>query len=70
VPDVTIGKGSTIHSGVAIRTLFGERVVIHNNSVIGCDGFGYAKDEQRRWLKIPQTGHVVIEDAHLFRVGF
>jgi len=62
--DVTIGRGSVIHSGVAIRerTVIGERVVIHNNSVIGCDGFGYAKDEQKRWLKIPQAGRVVIED--------
>jgi UDP-3-O-[3-hydroxymyristoyl] glucosamine N-acyltransferase len=62
--DVTIGRGSVIHSGVAIRerTVIGERVVIHNNSVIGCDGFGYAKDEDKRWLKIPQAGRVVIED--------
>jgi len=30
--------------------------------VIGSDGFGYAKDEEKRWLKIPQTGVVVIED--------
>lgn len=62
--DVVIGKDSTIHSGTAIRerTVIGERVVIHNNSVIGCDGFGYAKDEQKRWLKIPQAGRVVIED--------
>ena len=61
--DVTIGRGSVIHSGVAIRerTVIGERVVIHNNSVIGCDGFGYAKDEDKRWLKIPQAGRVVIE---------
>ena len=61
---VSIGKDSVIHSGVAIRerTVIGERVVIHNNSVIGCDGFGYAKDEQKRWLKIPQAGRVVIED--------
>lgn len=62
--DVTIGRGSVIHSGVALRerTVIGERVIIHNNSVIGCDGFGYAKDEQKRWLKIPQAGRVVIED--------
>lgn len=62
--DVTIGRGSVIHSGVALRerTVIGERVIIHNNAVIGCDGFGYAKDEQRRWLKIPQAGRVVIED--------
>jgi len=62
--DVTIGRGSVIHSGVAIRerSVIGERVVIHNNSVIGCDGFGYAKDEDKHWLKIPQAGRVVIED--------
>jgi UDP-3-O-[3-hydroxymyristoyl] glucosamine N-acyltransferase len=62
--DAVVGKDSTIHSGAAIRerTVIGERVVIHNNAVIGCDGFGYAKDEQKRWLKIPQTGRVVIED--------
>ncbi len=62
--NVTIGRDSIIHSGAAIRerSVIGERVVIHNNVVVGCDGFGYAKDEQRSWLKIPQTGRVVIED--------
>lgn len=62
--DVTIGRDSVIHSGSVVRerTAIGERVIIHNNTVIGCDGFGYAKDEQKRWLKIPQTGRVVIED--------
>lgn len=62
--DVTIGSGSVIHSGVAVRerTVIGKRVIIHNNSVIGCDGFGYAKDEERRWLKIPQAGRVVLDD--------
>ena len=62
--DVSIGKDSVVHSGVAIRerSVLGERVVIHNNAVIGCDGFGYAKDEDKHWLKIPQTGRVVIED--------
>jgi UDP-3-O-[3-hydroxymyristoyl] glucosamine N-acyltransferase len=62
--NVTIGDETEIHSGVAIRenTVIGQRVIIHNNAVIGCDGFGFAKDEQQRWLKIPQVGRVVIED--------
>jgi UDP-3-O-[3-hydroxymyristoyl] glucosamine N-acyltransferase len=62
--NVSIGDDSVIHSGVAIRenSSVGQRVIIHNNAVIGSDGFGFAKDEQRRWLKIPQTGRVVIED--------
>jgi UDP-3-O-[3-hydroxymyristoyl] glucosamine N-acyltransferase len=62
--DAVLGNDCVIHSGVAVRerTRIGHRVVIHNNSVIGCDGFGYAKDEERHWLKIPQAGHVVIED--------
>jgi len=62
--NVTIGKDSIIHSGAVIRerSKLGERVIIHNNVVVGCDGFGYAKDEQKSWLKIPQTGRVVIED--------
>ena len=62
--NVTIGDETEIHSGVAIRenTIIGKRVIIHNNAVVGCDGFGFAKDEEKRWLKIPQVGRVVIED--------
>src|ERR1051325_1157494 len=62
--NVTIGHDSIIHSGAVIRerSQLGARVIIHNNVVVGCDGFGYAKDEQKSWLKIPQTGNVVIED--------
>ena len=62
--NVEIGDDTEIHSGVAIRenTIIGKRVIVHNNAVIGCDGFGFAKDEDKRWLKIPQVGRVVIED--------
>jgi len=61
---VRIGKNSVIHSGVSIREdcEIGENCIIHNNSTIGSDGFGYAKDENKHWLKTPQTGRVVIED--------
>jgi UDP-3-O-[3-hydroxymyristoyl] glucosamine N-acyltransferase len=62
--NVTIGDDTVVHSGVALRegTQIGARVRVHNNAVLGSDGFGYAKDEEGRWLKIPQTGRVVVED--------
>lgn len=61
---VKIGANSVIHSGVSIRENceIGERCIIHNNTTIGSDGFGYAKDEEKHWLKIPQVGRVVLED--------
>lgn len=60
----SIGANSIIHSGVSIRedSVIGNNCIIHNNSTIGSDGFGYAKDEEKHWLKIPQTGRVVLED--------
>lgn len=59
-----IGKKSVIHSNVSVRENceIGANCIVHNNSTIGSDGFGYAKDEQKRWLKIPQVGRVVLED--------
>ena len=61
---VSIGINSVIHSGVSIRENceIGENCIIHNNSTIGSDGFGYAKNEDKHWLKIPQTGRVVLEN--------
>ena len=62
--DVSVGENSTIDSGVSIRAhcQVGRNCVIQNNATIGSDGFGYAKDEKGAWLKIPQTGRVVLED--------
>jgi UDP-3-O-[3-hydroxymyristoyl] glucosamine N-acyltransferase len=37
-------------------------VLIHNGTVIGSDGFGFARDESGRYHKIPQLGIVVVED--------
>ncbi len=61
---VKIGVGTVLHAGVSVRANceIGKNCIIHNNTTIGSDGFGYAKDEERRWLKIPQVGRVVIED--------
>jgi UDP-3-O-[3-hydroxymyristoyl] glucosamine N-acyltransferase len=62
--NVRIGNNFFAHSHVAIRENceIGNNVLLHNGAVIGSDGFGFAKDDQGRWYKIPQTGKVVIED--------
>jgi len=63
-PEVVVGADCLIHSSVQIRERcrLGERVIVQNGAVIGGDGFGFAKDEQGRYRKIPQVGTVVIED--------
>ncbi len=62
--NVKIGANSVIHSGVSIRKNceIGANCIVHNNTTIGSDGFGYAKTEEKHWLKIPQIGRVVLED--------
>lgn len=47
----------TFHSACEI----GRRGIIHSGAVIGTDGFGFANDGGR-WIKIPQTGRVIIGD--------
>lgn len=61
--DVTIGDDTLIYSNVSIREgcRIGNRVIIHCNTVIGSDGFGFAKDGTKLY-KIPQVGIVRIED--------
>lgn len=48
----------TIYHGVTIAN----RVRIHSGTVIGSDGFGFAKDPDGKWLKVPQLGGVRIDD--------
>ncbi|KPK96385.1 hypothetical protein AMJ80_00375 [bacterium SM23_31] len=61
--DVHIGEHVFLHPGVTIlnRCIIGNRVIIHAGTVIGSDGFGFAKDKEK-YLKIPQVGNVVIDD--------
>jgi UDP-3-O-[3-hydroxymyristoyl] glucosamine N-acyltransferase len=62
--DVKIGRNFFAHAHVSVRegTQIGDNVLLHNGVVIGSDGFGFAKDDQGQWHKIPQVGRVVIED--------
>jgi UDP-3-O-[3-hydroxymyristoyl] glucosamine N-acyltransferase len=59
-----IGEDCVLHSGVQVREgcRLGRRVVVQNGSVIGGDGFGFARDSAGRYEKIPQIGIVVVED--------
>jgi len=61
--NVQIGVDCFIYSHVSLRqdVILGNRVIIHNGTVIGSDGFGFAL-EDGRYHKIPQIGNVVIED--------
>lgn len=58
-----IGDDCRIDSGVVIRygTAVGCRVVIQSGAVVGSDGFGNAR-ENKRFIRIPCFGKVVIED--------
>ena len=59
-----IGENCLLYPLVSTRefTEIGSRVIIHNGSVIGSDGFGYAVQKDGSRTKIPQIGKVVIED--------
>ncbi len=60
---MTIGEGSIIYPHVTIYrdTTIGRNVIIHANTVIAADGFGYTWDGAKH-AKIPQLGSVIIED--------
>ncbi len=62
--NVRIGSNCIIYPNVTIRenSIIGNNVIIHSGSVIGSDGFGYAKSKDGKHIKIPQIGNVVIED--------
>ncbi|MDH3454702.1 MAG: UDP-3-O-(3-hydroxymyristoyl)glucosamine N-acyltransferase [Desulfuromonadales bacterium] len=61
--DAVIGNDCLLHANVTVREkcVLGNRVILQPGAVIGADGFGFAPDGQG-YYKIPQVGHVVIED--------
>ncbi|MCX2452924.1 UDP-3-O-(3-hydroxymyristoyl)glucosamine N-acyltransferase [Pedobacter sp. PLR] len=62
--DTEIGTNCQIFPGVKIynRSVLGNNIVIHANTVIGSDGFGFAPQPDGTYSKIAQIGNVVIED--------
>ncbi len=58
-----IGERCLLYPHVTVREncVLGSGVILHSGTVIGSDGFGYAKDGDVN-RKIPQIGIVVVED--------
>ncbi|MBM3307157.1 MAG: UDP-3-O-(3-hydroxymyristoyl)glucosamine N-acyltransferase [Candidatus Eisenbacteria bacterium] len=62
-PGAVIGRDCVIYPNVTVKSpsVIGDRVIVHAGSVIGCDGFGFAREGGEQ-VKVPQVGNVVIED--------
>jgi UDP-3-O-[3-hydroxymyristoyl] glucosamine N-acyltransferase len=69
LPHVVIYRGARIgdrffaHAHAVVREFctVGNNVVLQNGVIVGCDGFGFARDGDH-WEKITQSGPTVIED--------
>lgn len=59
-----IGGGSTVFAGARLYhdTVLGKECTIHSGVIIGSDGFGFAPNEKGEYVKVAQTGNVIIED--------
>lgn len=64
-PNVTTGDRFFAHAHAVVREgcRLGDDVVLQNGAIVGADGFGFAKTEAGRWVKIMQSGPAVLEDA-------
>ena len=68
LPHVVIYRGARIgnnffahaHAVVREHCTLGDNVILQNGAVVGCDGFGFARDGER-WEKITQSGPAVLE---------
>lgn len=60
--DVSVGEDCIIYPNASVYRgcRIGDRCILHSSSVIGADGFGFAKNEKGDYVKMPQNGNVVI----------
>lgn len=57
-PDTRLMPGVTVYPGVRI----GARCVLHTGVVLGSDGFGFAREREGSYVKVPQLGSVTVGD--------
>jgi UDP-3-O-[3-hydroxymyristoyl] glucosamine N-acyltransferase len=63
-PDCVVGERCVIypHAVLYDGCRLGDGVIVHAGAVLGADGFGFAPDPPRGYVKVPQIGWVEIED--------
>ena len=63
-PGARIGHRFFAHAHAIVREdcRLGDDVILQNGAIVGADGFGYARREDRSWHKIHQSGPAVLED--------
>ncbi|HUI84215.1 MAG TPA: UDP-3-O-(3-hydroxymyristoyl)glucosamine N-acyltransferase [Candidatus Binatia bacterium] len=69
LPHVVIYRGARIgrsffaHAHAVVREycILGDNVILQNGAIVGCDGFGFARNGDR-WEKITQSGPAVLEN--------
>jgi UDP-3-O-[3-hydroxymyristoyl] glucosamine N-acyltransferase len=59
-PGVQAGSHFFAHAHAVVREncVLGDHVTLENGAVIGADGFGFSKNAEGQWEKIPQSGPV------------
>jgi UDP-3-O-[3-hydroxymyristoyl] glucosamine N-acyltransferase len=63
-PGVKTGSHFFAHAHAVVRENceLGDNVTLENGAIVGADGFGFSKNDQGHWEKIPQSGPVRIGD--------
>ena len=59
-PGVEAGSHLFAHAHAVVREncTLGDHVTLENGAIVGADGFGFAKNDEGHWEKIPQSGPV------------
>ncbi|MCB4808532.1 UDP-3-O-(3-hydroxymyristoyl)glucosamine N-acyltransferase [Tamlana sp. 62-3] len=62
--NVKIGDNVVVFAGAKVYSdcIIGNNCVINSGAIIGADGFGFAPNEEGEYIKVPQTGNVILED--------
>lgn len=62
--NVIIGSNNIIYNSVVVyhHCQIGDNCIIHATTVIGADGFGFARNDDGSYIKMPQNGNVIIGD--------